>query len=87
LIERRTDGEVAERRPIIAHGETVGLIVKRKFKPRQGRQKINERFCLSPLPGLGWFRVFNSRLTSWATLYRASGAPEKIKLDAVKMEV
>jgi hypothetical protein len=59
LIERRTDGEVAERRPIIAHGETVGSIGKKKLKPRQGRQTINERFYLSPLPELGLFLVFN----------------------------
>jgi hypothetical protein len=37
------------------------MLVQKKFKPRQGRQKMNGRFYLSPLPGLGWFVVFDPR--------------------------
>jgi hypothetical protein len=35
--------------------------MQKKFKPRQGRQKMDGRFYLSPLPGLGWFVVFDPR--------------------------
>jgi hypothetical protein len=35
--------------------------VQNKFKPRQGRQKLNGRFYLTPLPGLDWFVVFDPR--------------------------
>jgi hypothetical protein len=37
------------------------MLVQKKFMPRQGRQKMDERFYLSPLPGLGWFVVFDPR--------------------------
>jgi hypothetical protein len=37
------------------------MLVQKKFKLRQGRQKINGWFYLSPLPGLGWFVVFDPR--------------------------
>jgi hypothetical protein len=30
---------------------------------------------LPPLPGLGWFGGLDPRLTPWATIFRASGAP------------
>jgi len=33
----------------------------KEIQARQGRQKMNERFCLSPLPRLGWFVVFDPR--------------------------
>jgi hypothetical protein len=53
------------------------MLMQKKFKPRQGRQKMNRRFYLSPLPGLGWFVAFDPRLTPWATICRASGASER----------
>jgi hypothetical protein len=56
---------------------------KKKIQAPVGRQKINERFYLSPLPGLGWFLVFNPRLTPWATLCRASGAELKIRFGKI----
>jgi hypothetical protein len=33
----------------------------KETQPRQGRQKMNGWFYLSPLPGLGWFLVFDPR--------------------------
>jgi hypothetical protein len=77
-----------ERRPIAAHGETVGSIVKKKFKPRMGRQKIYERFYLSPLPGFGWLPVFYPRLDAVGySLPRLRRFRKKINLDASKMKV
>jgi hypothetical protein len=40
-----------EARQIVAHGETVGIVVK-PSKPQRGRQKTNPRESLSPHPGL-----------------------------------
>jgi len=40
-----------EARQIVAHGETVGLVVK-QTKPQPRRQKTNQRESLSPRPGL-----------------------------------
>jgi hypothetical protein len=52
----------------------VGSIVQKKSKPRQGRQKTNERFYLSPLTGLILFFVFYPRFQPWAILCRTYGA-------------
>jgi hypothetical protein len=51
-------GEVAERRPIIAHGETVGSIVEKEIQAPAGAAENRRMALLSPLPGLDWLLVF-----------------------------
>jgi hypothetical protein len=46
-------GEVAERRPIIAHGETVGSIVKKEIQA-PARAAENKRTVLSVAPAGAW---------------------------------
>jgi hypothetical protein len=79
--------EVAERRPIIAHSETVGCSCERKFKPRQGRQKMNGRFY-SVAPAGAWLVCgLTHGFTVGYYLPRLRRFRKKISLDAAKVKV
>ena len=51
---------VPEARKPVAHGETVGLVVKKTSPGRGGRKPASKCF-FRPVPGLGRFAVGNPR--------------------------
>ena len=64
-----------ETRQVVAHGETVGMVVKPP-KPRQGRQKTISRKSLSPHPGLDSIQLVRSpALSPWADFRCRTATP------------
>ena len=65
--------EVAERRPKVAHGETMGINAQTNKAP-DGAKEISIGDFLPPLPGLGFHLATKPTVSPWATFCRASGA-------------
>ena len=65
--------EVAERRPKIAHGETVGINAQTNKAP-DGAKDISVGDFLPPHSGLEFFLDGRPTVSPWAAFCRAAGA-------------
>jgi hypothetical protein len=61
-----------EARQIVAHGETVGLVIKTIQTPGRGGRKPTRAILFRPIRGLIRFCSFTPRLAPWAPLFRRS---------------
>jgi hypothetical protein len=66
--------QAAEWRPKIAHGKTVGFVVKTDQAPERGGRNARQSIFCRPIRGLDIFWTIQPTVLPWATFGRASGA-------------
>jgi hypothetical protein len=63
-----------EWRSKVAHGETVGIVVKTGQAPERGERNARRSVFCRPIRGLNVFSAIQPTVSPWATFWRASGA-------------
>jgi hypothetical protein len=66
--------QVTEWRAKVAHGKTVGFVIKTGQAPERGGRNTRQSIFCRPIRGLDIFWTIQPTVLPWATFYRASGA-------------